>query len=790
MRVLTAFQLVRKEFKPRVSKDNHEQELKNLSILKLIEHPNIIQLLACYELDNKINFIFPLADGGNLGDLFKGNLPDVFHHPDEAIHAFSGVFSALRSVHNVIHTGKGFRIELLGCHHDLKPQNILVHGRKLLLADFGLSRLKEHHEGSETDWKSVHQLYCPPESFVANGTPDKRRVHRSSDIWSLGCIATEFMAFREGGPEGVKEWFLIRKQEFEGGATHRFHNNGHTDPAVSDFIRVKLESKDPSQVRLAQLCKCMLVIDQSSRPGASFAAEHIQTTAILAICTTIDALYKQVQEKITGSFEAILQQASFESWKHAAGIDHVEDKPFFLEALSNWPAEFESVYAALAETKRELDTIADRCSTTVYPEFRRIQHLNDMLLNFLGRDSKEGAEQYLRIRMSSRASATEPSDPLKTEGSEANQNFRDNFALLASIRAMQEVSEFEGARAGSLDGARLKKRANVGDFQICTLTGKNGENGINTIVEYKYYIPQQSDKSVASELHQRLQHVTALLQKANSAGPQAGFRILPCEGFYQDHSAAQCGLVYRFPRSSRMSECFTTLHDVLKLTIGNTRFRPPLDKRFSLARELSTSLANLHSVQWLHRRVSSHNIGFFYREKFNNSWRRINGRPYFLGFLYSRSDGAGFTEGPTDNQEHRLYQHPNYLKDRGRYEQAYDYYSMGLLLLEIGLWQSLEQLQERNKPVNGTSKTLHNFVCEDCVPRLAFNMGKDYMQAVVRCLKTEFDVDQCQDEDEKFLTMHQHFLRLVVGQISKWSNRQKIDELDYTTGEGDLRNSW
>lgn len=47
------------------------------------------------------------------------------------------------------------------------------------------------------------------------------------------------------------------------------------------------------------------------------------------------------------------------------------------------------------------------------------------------------------------------------------------------------------------------------------------------------------------------------------------------------------------------------------------------------------------------------------------------------------------TDGPISGAIFQEYQHPEYLRT-GRYRAAYDYYSLGLVLLEIGVWMSLQ----------------------------------------------------------------------------------------------------
>ncbi|NEU74308.1 SUMF1/EgtB/PvdO family nonheme iron enzyme [Hassallia byssoidea VB512170] len=71
-------------------------------------------------------------------------------------------------------------------HRDLKPANIMQVGGQWKLTDFGISRLLENHNGSET--APSHQVgtiaYAPPESYTG-------KISLTWDLWSLGVVIAE-----------------------------------------------------------------------------------------------------------------------------------------------------------------------------------------------------------------------------------------------------------------------------------------------------------------------------------------------------------------------------------------------------------------------------------------------------------------------------------------------------------------------------------------------------------------------------------------------------------------------
>ena len=68
-------------------------------------------------------------------------------------------------------------------HFDIKPANVLIQNGKFKLADFGLSRIKDGDEDSQTEWHRGTLMYSPPEKGDLMG--------RGRDVWALGCVLLE-----------------------------------------------------------------------------------------------------------------------------------------------------------------------------------------------------------------------------------------------------------------------------------------------------------------------------------------------------------------------------------------------------------------------------------------------------------------------------------------------------------------------------------------------------------------------------------------------------------------------
>ena len=207
--------------------------------------------------------------------------------------------------------------------------------------------------------------------------------------------------------------------------------------------------------------------------------------------------------------------------------------------------------------------------------------------------------------------------------------------------------------------------------------------------------------------------------------------------YYHDVIKHSFGIVYYFPpRQPKPSlsvpdiEKPRNLRDII-LKIRSRTQRPSLDQVFSIALKLVNVVLTIHKASWFHKNISLYNVIFF-PDRFSSIAEAIT-KPYFIGFSYSRLNlESAFTQGPS---KHLEYQHPEYLSGRTRFRQQYDYYSVGLVLLELSLWLPLEVI---TKDIRGSPTEMLNVLLEKEVPKLKTYMGSAYEDAVVACLKGNF----------------------------------------------------
>ncbi|RDD39174.1 Serine/threonine-protein kinase BRSK2 [Trichoplax sp. H2] len=141
---------------------------REITIMKLIEHPHVLGLFDVYENKKMLYLVLEHVSGGELFDYLvkKGRLS-----PKEARKYFRQIISAL-----------DFCQSHCICHRDLKPENLLLDGKmNIKVADFGMASLQVEDAMLETSCGSPHYV-CPE---IIRG---EKYDGRKADVWSAGVI--------------------------------------------------------------------------------------------------------------------------------------------------------------------------------------------------------------------------------------------------------------------------------------------------------------------------------------------------------------------------------------------------------------------------------------------------------------------------------------------------------------------------------------------------------------------------------------------------------------------------
>ncbi|KAF2737565.1 serine/threonine-protein kinase-like protein GIN4 [Polyplosphaeria fusca] len=142
---------------------------REIVIMKLLDHDNIVKLHDVWENRNELYLIMEYLQGGDLFGFIgeQGMLSEV-----HAVHLFRQIIVALLYCHRLnIH------------HRDLKPENILLDrdSMKIKLVDFGMAALQPVGKKLTTPCGSPH--YAAPEVIRTKSYDGGK-----ADVWSCGVI--------------------------------------------------------------------------------------------------------------------------------------------------------------------------------------------------------------------------------------------------------------------------------------------------------------------------------------------------------------------------------------------------------------------------------------------------------------------------------------------------------------------------------------------------------------------------------------------------------------------------
>ena len=259
------------------------------------------------------------------------------------------------------------------------------------------------------------------------------------------------------------------------------------------------------------------------------------------------------------------------------------------------------------------------------------------------------------------------------------------------------------------------------------------ETAGDVVVEWVDYDREAVDERFAHL--RRLDDLARMMHSASECHPD--LHSIDCVGYTDDVAGSRYGLVYKAPRSS-----FSTLHALVASPDLQT---PDLNDRVSLARTLAVALWSLHSLDWLHKSLCGSNILFF-PSAFSSSATSPTAAaalvpdisdPFLSGFDASRPDlDAALSVVPRNPSIGDLHRHPASLRGQP-HRKAFDIYSLGLVLLEIGLWKVL---QTYHKPQYSASRWREKVVLAVLVPTLARRMGRKYKEVVEMCLTVGEDM--------------------------------------------------
>ncbi|KAF9776281.1 hypothetical protein IL306_005559 [Fusarium sp. DS 682] len=290
---------------------------------------------------------------------------------------------------------------------------------------------------------------------------------------------------------------------------------------------------------------------------------------------------------------------------------------------------------------------------------------------------------------------------------------------------------------------------------------RKGTSTSDVIVEWKivdgsHIPPGHTAATYRAMAEHRIKNLARLLKRSSKL---EDLRTLDCIGVITrdglSDDEVRYGIIFQMPTKK-----YTTLKTILEGSHDDIY----LDDWFKVARSVTRAVLCLHLAGWLHKGLRSENILYFIDDNANISYEE----PYLAGFEYSREISApGQTEGVTDDLEANLYRHEEVQgvpeepsnDDQGQsanktpFAIKHDIYSIGILLLELGLQKPVIQIHEeaaKSEDYEHSAAAFRDWILSKSLLKIGRSRGKEYMMATKLCLKSNFEVTSTEELQQAF----------------------------------------
>jgi len=671
-------------------------------------------MLAFYIHKGKFNLLFRRTDS-DLRSLLTGRYQLRDTSVEYLIVELSNLASAISAVHDFV-TQTPELIEN-GGYHDLKPSDILIEGNQLVLYDFGLSILNKPDQRFLL--LSEAENYDMSPECRDGETGEQHSEHRSSDIWYFGQIIVKLLTFIIHGPTGVSryEHRRLKNKEYTGYFPHGFN---------SWLTKLENDCSRPGTVISLEVCKLftalvnnMLLIRPEKRPNAAQVQSQLCFIALKNLALEIE---KQLSHISGISIQPLIAWQRFKSWhKTITSLAAPLERGLPSTVLLGLP--FSKITKELFQLRDQLSSDLENIEKRKQASstFLSLRYSNERLHEFLPSFARSQADAYFEIQLLKPESEKE----LGTIASVLKRipAYR-KLAMLAAFKqaSIHLVKASSGDRLLNLSSVMLYQEKHELNQKAIGWVPNDKKERENVLIEWISHGEPWNIKGKAFTA--RLASISSLLESIETPGDLG---LLLYSGYYYSPDKSAFGVVFKFPESHSQS-ILLTLRQVLNDNVN----KPFLESRFKLAYELATKVLDFHKLGWIHKDLSSFNIVFFKsRRSLRYSYLEHSylehsylEKPYVVGFVHNRpNDNIAFAEQQPEKSE--IYHHPEYTRYKeSQFCPQLDWYSLGVVLLELGLWRSIDS----RSPAG-----LQDMLAK--LPLLGQTMGTAYRDAVEYCLR-------------------------------------------------------
>ncbi|KPM39368.1 hypothetical protein AK830_g7189 [Neonectria ditissima] len=379
---------------------------------------------------------------------------------------------------------------------------------------------------------------------------------------------------------------------------------------------------------------------------------------------------------------------------------------------------------------------------------------------------------FLLLRIADRQLDSE----LSSNGSETASTIPSTLMIRSGL---QEVGQDTNSTSGiSLPPEALKKMR-ISGIQFCDAQAAEVAGSTRAAM----YILSRINCPPLVKYHNTKKDIRDLARKLQHDEPHT-FGLLNCKGFITkllndgDNTRAAFTMVFRIPLGLSSPR---SLRDLLL----NAPTPSSLSQRFEMAQELAKAVSYVHTFGFVHKNIRPESILSFGSP--NTPTRSV----FLVGFENFRREEGNTQRRGDDVPERNLYRHPTRQgpTPQDDYLMQHDIYSLGVCLLEVGLWQSFFQYDVENGstvasallgiPPDSTTKHVAYYLSTTGKSHLLSLtrselrqcMGTKYAEVVETCLtcldpdNTDFG-DQRQFEDEDGIRVGVRYIEKVLYRLN------------------------
>ena len=292
--------------------------------------------------------------------------------------------------------------------------------------------------------------------------------------------------------------------------------------------------------------------------------------------------------------------------------------------------------------------------------------------------------------------------------------------------------------------------------------GPMSDSPTSVIIEFKP-VPVTDNPHNDEEIRTAILRQVRSLIKALRIGARepSKFHVMDCLGLFEDLDAL--GIIFKPPYEDRNRFRCQTLNAIIENDSHDRFLSRSFGNRIALATALSWSLVRFHLATWVHKKISTHNILLFQDMEADDGDGYSWDSPFLVGFELARHSLANSNPQQQRPMEwkQRIYTHPQRVgNDRHqtfvKFTKRHDIYSLGVVLLEIGLLHlfTAPRFVNNSDPSKNLDKLSPSALArhfQRMARSLRMNMGSLYAEATLRCLEGDFHVNEVEDDSEDTL---------------------------------------